>query len=148
MMPFILMLVVLLLCRGAGALGLSIFATWQLATVVALAVMFLFTATSHFTPMKEDLIKMIPRGWPYPRQAVWVTGILEILGALGLLLPATRMAACFCLVALLIALFPANTYAALKHIPLRGRGPTPLWLRLPMQLIWIALLLWVALTAH
>jgi len=62
MVPFIVMLIVLLLCRGLGALGLSVFATWQLATAVALALMFLFTATSHFTPMKEDLIKMVPRG--------------------------------------------------------------------------------------
>jgi uncharacterized membrane protein len=76
-----------------------------------------------------------------------VTGILEILGALGLLLPATRVAAGFCLAALLIAQFPANVYAALKHIPLRGKSPTPLWVRLPMQLILIALLLWVALAS-
>jgi uncharacterized membrane protein len=146
MVPFVIMLVVLLVCRGLGALGLSIFATWQLAAAAALAVMFLFTATSHFTPMKEDLIKMVPHGWPYPRQVVFVTGILEILGAIGLLLPATRIAAGFCLAALLIAMFPANVYAALKHIPLRGKSPTPLWIRLPMQLIWIALLLWVVLT--
>ncbi len=93
MVPFVVMLVVLLVCRGLGALGLSIFATWQLATAVALAVMFLFTATSHFAPMKEDLIKMVPHGLPYPRQVVLVTGVLEILGAIGLLLPATRIAA-------------------------------------------------------
>ncbi|SRR5258708_6326731 len=146
MVPFVVMLVVLLVCRGLGALGLSIFATWQLATAVALAVMFLFTATSHFAPMKEDLIKMVPHGLPYPRQIVLVTGVLEILGAIGLLLPATRIAAGSCLAALLIVLFPANVHAALKHIPLRGKSPTPLWMRLPMQLIWIALLLWMVLT--
>jgi uncharacterized membrane protein len=145
MVPFVIMLIVLLICRGLGALGLSIFATWQMATTVALAVMFLFTAASHFTPMKEDLIKMVPRGWPYPRQIVFVTGVLEILGAIGLLLPATRIAAALCLAALLIAMFPANVNAALKHIPLRGKNPTPLWLRLPMQLIWIALLLWIVI---
>ena len=146
MIPFIVMLLVMLVCRGLGALGLSVFATWQQATVAALAVMFLVTATSHFAPMKEDLIKMVPRGLPYPRQIVFVTGVLEILGALGLLLPATRVAAAYCLIALLIALFPANVHAALKQIPLRGKRPTPLWMRLPMQLIWIALLLWIALT--
>jgi uncharacterized membrane protein len=148
MVPFIIMLIVLLVCRGLGALGLSIFATWQLATATALAVMFLFTASSHFTPMKEDLIKMVPRGWPYPRQIVFVTGLLELLGAIGLLLPVTRIAAGLCLAALLIAMFPANVNAALKHIPLRGKLPTPLWIRLPMQLIWIALLLWLVLTIH
>lgn len=147
MMPFLIMLVVLLICRGLGALGLAMFATWQLAAVAALAVMFLFTAASHFMPMKEDLIKMVPRGWPYPRQIVFVTGICEILGAIGLLLPATRGIAGLCLAVLLVAMFPANVHAALKHVPLRGKSPTPLWLRLPMQLIWIALLLWIVLTA-
>jgi uncharacterized membrane protein len=147
MVPFIVMLVILLICRGLGALGLSVFATWQVATATALAVMFLFTSVSHFAPMKEDLIKMVPPRLPYPRQIVFVTGILEILGALGLLLPATRVAASFCLAALLIAQFPANVHAARKHIPLRGKSPTPLWVRLPMQLIWIALLLWVALAS-
>jgi uncharacterized membrane protein len=146
MVPFVVMLVVLLVCRGLGALGLSLFATWQLATAVALAVMFLFTATSHFAPMKEDLIKMVPHGLPYPRQIVFVTGVLEILGAIGLLIPATRIAAGSCLAVLLIALFPGNVHAALKHIPLRGKRPTPLWMRLPMQFIWIALLLWMVLT--
>ena len=148
MVPLVVMLLVLLICRGLGALGLSVFAPWQLDTVAALAVMFLFTSVSHFAPMKEDLIKMVPRGWPYPRQIVLVTGVLEILGAIGLLLPVTRIAASFCLAALLIAMFPANVNAALKHIPLRGKDPTPLWIRLPMQLIWIVLLLWIALMSH
>ncbi len=90
---------------------------------------------------------MVPPRLPYPRQIVFVTGMFEILGALGLLLPATRVAAGFCLTALLIALFPANVHAALKHIPLRGKSPTPLWVRLPMQLIWIVLLLWTVLAS-
>ena len=42
--------------------------------------------------------------------------------------------------------YQPNVNAALKHIPLRGKSPTPLWMRLPMQLIWIALLLWLVLT--
>ena len=146
MVPFFLMLIVLLVCRGLGMLGVAVFTSWQLAAAVALAVMFLFTAVSHFMPMKEDLIKMVPRGWPYARQLVFITGILEILGAAGLLLPPTRSVAAFCLVALLMAMFPANVYAALQHIPLRGKSPTPLWLRLPMQLIWIGVLAWIGLT--
>src|SRR5258707_13918722 len=146
MVPFVVMLVVLLVCRGLGALGLSIFATWQLATAVALAVMFLFTATSHFAPMKEDLIKMVPHGLPYPRQVVLVTGVLEILGAIGLLLPATRIAAGSCLAALLIVLFPANVHAALKHIPLRGARPTPRWMGLRLKLVCRGLGLWSLVT--
>jgi uncharacterized membrane protein len=95
--------------------------------------------------MKEDLIKMVPKPFPYPRQIVFVAGVLEILGAIGLLIPLVRTAAGICLAILFVAMVPANINAALKQIPLRGRPATPLWLRLPMQALFIALALWVAL---
>lgn len=63
----------------------------------------------------------------------------------GLLLPATRSTAGLCLALLLIAMFPANINAARKHIQLRGKRPTPLWLRLPMQLVYIGLAVIAAL---
>ncbi len=119
--------------------------TWQDCARYALAVLFLFTAGSRLTPMKEDLVKMVPRIFPYPRLLVYATGGLEVLGAIGLLVPATRNEAGFCLAALLIAMFPANVNAAIKHVPLRGKQPTPLWLRLSMQIVYIGLSLWAAL---
>jgi uncharacterized membrane protein len=45
-------------------------------------------------------------------------------------------------VLLLIALFPANVYAALNGVTLRGQPATAIWLRTPMQIIWIAALWW------
>lgn len=145
MAPFIVMLGSLLLFRGLGALGVPAFTTWQECASYALAVMFLFTAGSRLTPMREDLLKMVPGTVPYPRLLVYVTGALEALGAIGLLLPATRSAAGLCLALLLIAMFPANVNAARKHIQLRGKRPTPLWLRLPMQLVYIGLAVLAAL---
>jgi uncharacterized membrane protein len=140
MAPFIVMLGSLLLFRGLGALGVPVFATWQECVRDAMVVLFLFTASSRLTPMREGLIRMVPKYIPYPRLLVYVTGALEALGAIGLLVPATRSAAGLCLAALLIALFPANVNAAVRHIPLRDqRRPTPLWLRLPMQLVYIGL---------
>ena len=79
------------------------------------------------------------------RLFVFVTGILEILGAIGLLILQVRTAAGICLAILFVAMFPANINAALKQVPLRGKSATPLWLRLPMQGLFIALALWVAL---
>jgi uncharacterized membrane protein len=76
---------------------------------------------------------------------VYLTGVLEVLGAVGLLVPATRSFAGLGLVLLLVAMFPANVNAARKGMPLRGKLPTPLWLRLPMQLLFIGMTLWVAL---
>jgi uncharacterized membrane protein len=107
--------------------------------------MFLFTAGALLIPMKEDLIKMVPRIFPYPRLLMYVTGGFEVLGAIGLLIPATRGVAGFCLAALFIAMFPANINATIKHISLRGKSPTPLQLRMPKQLVYIGLALWSAM---
>jgi len=73
---------------------------------------------------------------------IYLTGVLEFLGAIGLLLARFERWAALGLIALLIAMFPANVKAALQAIPLRGKSPTPLWLRAPMQVLFIALLWW------
>jgi len=73
-----------------------------------------------------------------------VTGVFELAGAVGLLLPAVRRLAAWCLIALLVAMFPANVYAALRNITLRGRAATPLLVRTPLQIFWIAALWWSA----
>jgi uncharacterized membrane protein len=145
MITLIVLFVSLLVFRGLGVLGVPLFLTWQDSTLWALSVMVLFTASAHFTSLKEDLIKMVPKPFPYPRQIVFVTGILEILGAIGLLIPQVRTAAGICLALLFVTMFPANINAALKQVPLRGKSATPLWLRLPMQVLFITLALWVAL---
>ncbi len=145
MITLVVLFVSLLVFRGLGVLGVPLFLTWHDSALWALSVMVLFTASAHFTSMKEDLIKMVPKPFPYPRQIVFVTGLLEILGAIGLLIPPVRTAAGICLALLFVAMFPANIKAALGQVPLRGRPATPLWLRLPMQVLFIALAVWVAL---
>ena len=145
MIPLMVLFVSLLVFRGLGVLGVPLFFTWHDSILWALSVMILFTASAHFTSLKEDLIKMVPEQFPFPRQIVFVTGILEILGAIGLLIPQVRTAAGICLAILFVAMFPANIKAAIKKVPLRGQSATPLWLRLPMQVLFIALALWVAL---
>jgi uncharacterized membrane protein len=131
-----------LLFRGIGALGVASLATWQQSACYALAVMFVFTGIAHFNKMKHDLVKMVPSFFPQPLPLVYFTGIMEFAGAVGLLLPRFRALAGTCLIALLMVLFPANVNAALKGATLRGKPPTPLWLRAPMQLLFIGLLWW------
>ena len=84
---------------------------------------------------------------PLPNELliIYLTGVLEIAGAIGLLIPRTRKLAGICLVLLLVALFPANVYAALNEIPLRGEAPTPLWLRGPVQLLYIGMVWWTSI---
>jgi uncharacterized membrane protein len=133
----------LLLFRLLGFAGVGIFSTWQAATTYALALMFLFTATAHFGKMREDLERMLPPWVPNPRAIVFITGILEIIGALGLIIPETRWLAGLCLILFLIAVFPANVHAAKAKSTLAGRPATPLGVRAPMQILFILLLVWV-----
>lgn len=85
---------------------------------------------------------MMPRGIPNPLFMIYFTGVCEILGAIGLLLPATRRAAAMALVAFFVAIFPANVKAARAGIGVGGKTATALWLRAPMQLLFIGLTWW------
>ena len=142
MIVLIVLLASWVVLRGVGAAGVQALATWQDSARYALVVMFVFTASAHFNKMKHDLAKMIPSYLPRPLLIVYVTGILEILGAAGLMLMPVRRLAALCLIALLVGMFVANVNAAQKRVTLRGNPPTPLWLRVPMQIFFVALLWW------
>ena len=120
--------------------------SWIQALRFALAAMFTFTAISHFHPRtRPDLIRMVPPNLPSPAFLVTATGVLELAGAIGLVVPQTAAAAAYALAALLVALFPANVRAARAGLTIAGKRATPLIWRLPLQLFWIAALLWVAM---
>jgi uncharacterized membrane protein len=142
MAVLVILIVSWLALRGVGALGVGALATWQDSARYALAVMLFFSGSAHFNKMKHDLARMVPPALPNPMLIIYVTGVLEFLGALGLLLPRFRGVAGICLIALLIAMFPANMKAAREKLLLRGKPATQLWLRLPMQLFFIGLLWW------
>jgi uncharacterized membrane protein len=128
----------LVVYRAAGAAGVTLFSAWMVSARFALATMFVFTAASHFAPMKKDLIAMVPSSLPRPDLLVFATGVLELAGAAGLLLAATRFWAACGLILLMAAMLPANVSAARRGIEIRGRRVTPLWLRVPMQALFMA----------
>ncbi len=133
----------LLIYRGLGALGVSALQTWLACARFALSTMFLFTAIAHFTSTRKDMIAMVPPSFPRPDLLVTMTGILEAAGAIGLLLAPTRHWAAWGLILLMLAMFPANISAARRGVQLRGKAPTPLWIRTPMQILFIAWAWWV-----
>ena len=145
MAPLFVMLAVSLGARAIGATGVWPMAdSWSDALRIGLAAMFVFTAASHFHPRtRSDLIRMVPTSLPAPAAMVTATGVLELLGAIGLLVPHARTAAAYGLIALLVAMFPANVRAAREELTIAGRRATPLTWRLPLQLFWIAALWWV-----
>ncbi len=145
MVSLFVLLASFIILRGVGLLGVERLSSWRGAGRGALVIMFLFTGTSHFTSMKYDFAAMIPPPLPNDLWAIYLSGVFEIAGAIGLLIPRTRRLAGICLVLLLAALFPANVYAALSEIPLRGEAATPLWLRTPMQLLYIGMVWWTSI---
>lgn len=93
---------------------------------------------------------MMPVELPAHLALVYISGVAEIAGALGLILPVTRRLAAWGLVVLYVAIFPANLNMALNDLPL-DKTPIPswaLWARLPLQLVFIAWAWWVARNAR
>jgi uncharacterized membrane protein len=129
------------LFRAIGFAGMAAFASWQPAVRAALFVMFLLTASAHFGRGRGDLIRMVPSAFPRPDLLVTITGILEVLGALGLLLTTTRSLASVCLALMLVAMFPANIRAARERLTIRGREATRLPWRIALQAIFIGAIL-------
>lgn len=87
---------------------------------------------------------MMPAALPWHLALVYVSGVAEIAGGVGLLVPATRRLAAWGLVALLVAVFPANVNMAIHHLPLGARAVPSwaLWARLPLQVVLIAWAWW------
>ncbi len=147
MVVLIVLAVGILVARAVGFVGVEAMNSWPAATRLGLAAMLFFTATAHFTPMRRDLAQMVPPWIPRPEAVVLFTGTCEILGAIGLLLPRTRSVAAVALILFLVAVFPANVHAARAGVTLRGKPATPLWLRAPMQLLFLGLVCWSGLLA-
>ena len=141
MAPLIVLMVSALLFALAGLAGVAAFRDLGFILRAALGVMFLFTASAHWGKRRPDLIRMVPPPLPRPDRLVTFTGVLEILGAIGLFVPITARAACICLVLLLVALFPANIHAARKGLTIDGRRVPSVPVRALIQLVFIATLI-------
>ena len=140
MVPFLVLVIATLALRAAGRMGVHPLDSWTVALRAGLALMFLLTASAHWGKRRRDLVARVPRAVPRPDLMVTITGLLEILGAAGLLLPQTARAAAICLAVLLLALFPANVRAARQHLKIGDASATPLPLRTILQIVFIAAL--------
>ncbi|MEO6875627.1 MAG: DoxX family membrane protein [Opitutaceae bacterium] len=110
----------------------------------ALTVFFVVAGANHFRAPAVYL-GMMPPWLPAPAMFNAMAGIAEILGGLGLCFLATRRVAGWGLIALLVAVFPANVHVALQgRMPGFDFSPLTLWLRLPFQAVFIAWVWWVA----
>jgi uncharacterized membrane protein len=147
MAPLVVLVGGWVLLRVAGLLGVTALDGWALALRGGLALMFLLTAVAHFAGKRRgDLIAIVPPGLPAPAVLVTVTGVLELAGAAGLVPPATFRLAGGCLVVLLLAMFPANVYAARRGATIGGAKVPALVPRTVLQVGFVAACLAVALS--
>lgn len=147
------MLVLMRLAGHVGHAGLTnldaagarpaAFRTRRAKLRAALALLFLGGASLRLVS-PDGLMQTIPPSLPWRRVAVYLSGLCEVLGAIGLLVPSTRRAAGLGLAALLVVVFPANVNVAVNTLHIKGYPTRPLyqWARLPLQplLIWLVLL--------
>ena len=110
------------------------------------ASLFIAAGANHFRS-PGPYRRIVPPGFPNPALLVALSGVAEIAGGAGLLVPRLRRAARWGLIALLVAVFPANVYMAVRperfadwHLP-----RWTLWARLPLQ---VALAAWVWFAAR
>ena len=145
MAPLITLLLGTIAARSIGWLGVGYVNSWNAAIAVGLAAMFVMTGFAHFVPaMRRDLIAIVPPRLPAPASLVTATGLLELLGAVGLLVPVTRVAAAVCLLVLMLAMFPANVYASRMPNPPKSMT-TQLPLRSAIEVVFLAAAVAVAL---
>lgn len=114
---------------------------FALAGVIAMSVMLVFTSIGHFV-FTKGMLMMIPGFIPFRKELVYITGIIEIAAAVGLLIPRIRIMTAWFLIVFFILLLPANIYAATRQVDyqkgtLDGPGTTYLWFRVPLQILFI-----------
>jgi uncharacterized membrane protein len=106
---------------------------------VGVTLFFIFASLGHFV-RTEPMAEMLPPAVPYRTELIYITGVFELLGAIGVWIPRLTRIVGLLLIIMLLGLLPANIYSALNRVEFGGHGSGPLYLlvRVPFQLfaIW------------
>ena len=112
---------------------------------ISVALVFVFTSVGHFIKTTA-MAEMLP-GWvPMRVPLIYITGVLELLGASAILIPTLSRYAGIGLGIFLLLILPSNIYAAFQRVDFGGHGAGPIYLlvRLPLQLFLIGWIYWFA----
>ena len=104
--------------------------------ITFVAAWFLFGGISHFTNA-EFFVAIMPPYLPYHLELVWISGVLEVIGAIALVVPRTRVEAGIGLILLTIAVTPANIHMAMNPELFPDADVTGLYGRLVFQVIFL-----------
>lgn len=106
-----------------------------------LCVFFVLAGLNHFIN-PAFYLKIMPPYLPWQLGLVYLSGFFEIALGVMILIPALTHLAAWGLIALLIAVFPANIHMAINPVLYPDINPIALWLRLPLQAVLIAWVYW------
>jgi len=111
----------------------------------AISLFFIGVGISHFVD-PTPFLTIMPPALPWQLELVYISGFFEILGGIGLLFRFSRRAAAWGLICLLIAVYPANIHMLVNEVYLEGMRQEKwlLWLRMPLQFVLAAGVLWTA----
>src|SRR5687767_628484 len=114
---------------------------YSLSGRIAMSVMLLFTAIGHFT-FTEGMASMMPGFIPFKKELVYITGVIEICAAIGLIFFRLQHVTAWLLILFFLLVLPANINAAVKNIDYQtgnntGHGVAYLWFRVPLQIFFI-----------
>ena len=113
----------------------------RLFSIIIMSIFYVSVGVNHFTS-PEWFLQIVPPRLPYKLELVYISGFLEIIFGVMLLIPATRFYASWGLILLLIAVYPANIYLAQTNGSAMNTTPLVAWGRLPFQFVFIALAYW------
>jgi uncharacterized membrane protein len=116
---------------------------------IAMAAMMLFTSIAHFVFYKGMML-MLPGFIPFKKSIVYITGIIEIAAAIGLIIPKTHFITAVLLIIFFLLILPSNIVAAKQKINIEkatyeGNGLSYLWFRIPLQVFFIGWVLYFAI---
>lgn len=122
---------------------------YRLAGNIGMASMLLFTAIGHFA-FTKGMTMMLPDFVPFKQELVYLTGVIEAAAAIGLLISSLRETTAILLIVFFVLLLPANIHAALKNVDYQkgtydGPSVAYLWFRVPLQLFFIAWIVYFSL---
>jgi uncharacterized membrane protein len=119
---------------------------FRVTVQILLATLFFLAGVLHLSD-PALFVPLMPEWIPLHITCIIVSGVFELLGAVGLLVPfaSVRRVTGWCLILLLVAVFPANVHMAVAHIQVHGMPSKPwmAWARLPLQPILIVAVAWV-----
>ena len=118
--------------------------SFKILTIFVMSFFYIYVGIRHFIE-PEWFVQIMPPFLPYHFELVYLSGFFEILFGVMLLFKRTRSLACFLIILLLVAVYPANIYLAFNEVPQQALGISSFmasWVRLPMQFILIGLAYW------